>query len=99
MRTIREMMETKHERMKAKTDAFQEKVDDGQEGVKARVDSLASWIDANEGDMKVTLNACLEDMEENPAEQKSVAVHEEVPKEEAEVQTSGALKKRHGDGI
>jgi hypothetical protein len=47
--------------------------------------------------MKVILDACLEKMEANPGEQKSVAVHEEVPQEEAAVETFGAPKKRHGD--
>jgi hypothetical protein len=35
--------------------------------------------------------------ETNPDEMKSAAVHEEVPKEEAAVETSGALIKRYGD--
>jgi hypothetical protein len=36
-------------------------------------------------------------METNPEEMKSVAEHEEVPKEEATVKSVRALKKRHGD--
>jgi hypothetical protein len=36
-------------------------------------------------------------MEANPEEIESVMVHEEAPKEEAAVQTFGALKKRNGD--
>jgi hypothetical protein len=35
--------------------------------------------------------------EANPKETESVSVHEKVPKEEATVTTSGALKKWHGD--
>jgi hypothetical protein len=38
-----------------------------------------------------------EKMEANPEEMKSVAVHEEVPKEESTVETFGALKERYGD--
>jgi hypothetical protein len=38
-----------------------------------------------------------EKMEASPDEMKSVAVHEEVPKEEIAANTFGALKKRHGD--
>jgi hypothetical protein len=34
---------------------------------------------------------------ETNAEEKSIAVHEEVPKEETAVETSGTLKKRHRD--
>jgi hypothetical protein len=37
------------------------------------------------------------DLEAHPEERESEAVHEEVPKEEAAVQSVVALKKRHGD--
>jgi hypothetical protein len=36
-------------------------------------------------------------MEANPEQMKSIAVHEEVCKEEAAVKTVGALKKQHED--
>jgi hypothetical protein len=38
-----------------------------------------------------------EKTEANPEEMKSTVVHEEVPKEEAAVETFGALIKRYGD--
>jgi hypothetical protein len=41
--------------------------------------------------------ACLESKEPTSLQVESVAVHEEVPKEEAAVETVEALKKRHGD--
>jgi hypothetical protein len=41
--------------------------------------------------------ACAEKMVANPDELKSVAVHEEVPKEEIAVNTFGTLKKWYGD--
>jgi hypothetical protein len=37
------------------------------------------------------------DLEANSEDMKSVAVHEEVPKEEAAVKTVRALKKQHGN--
>jgi hypothetical protein len=64
--------------------------------MKAQLGSLASRIDSNQEEMKAMLDACLENMEENPGEQKSVAVRGEVPKEEAAAKSSRALKKRHG---
>jgi hypothetical protein len=64
--------------------------------MKAQLGSLASRIDSNQEEMKAMLDACLENMEENPGERKSVAVRGEVPKEEAAAKSSRALKKRHG---
>jgi hypothetical protein len=43
------------------------------------------------------MEACPEKMEANPEEMKSVAVHKEVPKEEAAVKTVRTLRKRQGD--
>jgi hypothetical protein len=50
----------------------------------------------------VEIDSCLGeteamDLEANTEETESEVEHEEVPKEEATVETSGALKKRHGD--
>jgi hypothetical protein len=47
--------------------------------------------------MKVILNACLEKMEANPGELQSVEVLLEVLKEDAAMETTVALKERHGD--
>jgi hypothetical protein len=43
------------------------------------------------------MKAYPEMMEANPEEMKSATMHEEVPKEEAEVKTIRALKKRYVD--
>jgi hypothetical protein len=48
-------MEMNNERMKAKMNAFQEKVDDGQEGIKDQVRCLASRIDAKQEGIKTIL--------------------------------------------
>jgi hypothetical protein len=84
-------------RLLAEINAIQDKMDDGQEEMKARAGFLASQIDVNQKEMKTMLDACLEKLVANPGELKSVAVHEEVPKEEVAVETFGALKKRHED--
>jgi hypothetical protein len=47
--------------------------------------------------MKGVLEACLEKMEANPEEMKSLAKHQLVPKEEATMQTIGALEDQYGD--
>jgi uncharacterized FlaG/YvyC family protein len=70
----------------------QEKMGDWQEEMKAQVGSLTSRIDANQKEMKAMLDASLEKMGVNPAEMQSVAVHQEVPKEEATMETIRALK-------
>jgi hypothetical protein len=80
--------------MEAQMDAYQEKMDDGQEEIKAKVSSLAFRIDVNQEEMKTILDACLEKMEANAGELQFVA---ELPKEEAAVKPVGALKKRKGD--
>jgi hypothetical protein len=43
------------------------------------------------------MKAYPENMEANPEEMKFVAVHDEVPKEKAAVETVRALKKQYGD--
>jgi oligoribonuclease (3'-5' exoribonuclease) len=91
--TIRETMDANQEN----TDAYQEKMDDGQEETKAQVGSLASRIDANQEEMKAMLDACLELVKAYPGELQSVAVHQEVPKDEAALEIIGALKDRPAD--
>jgi hypothetical protein len=56
----------------------------------AKMDSQVEKMEACLGKMEAT------NLEANPEEMKSVAVHEEVPKEEAAVETLGALKKWRG---
>jgi hypothetical protein len=92
--------------------ANQEKMDDGQEKMRARVGSLISWMDAhhaktetNHEELIASMKASHESIEVmeaypeikevDPEEMKSVAVHEEVPKEEAAVKSFGAPKKWH----
>jgi acyl-CoA reductase-like NAD-dependent aldehyde dehydrogenase len=98
MRTIQEKIKTNQEMMEVKMDANQEKMNDRQWKIKAQVASLASWINANQEEMKAMLDACLEKMEANPGELHSVVVHQEVPKEEATVETIRALDTDMGTG-
>jgi hypothetical protein len=72
-------------------------VDDGQEEIKAQVGSLASRIAVNQQEMKTVSDTCLDKMEAKAGELQSVAVHQEVPKEEAAVKPIRALKKRYGE--
>jgi hypothetical protein len=77
--------------------------------MKARVGSLASRIYAHHeemGEMRAwrkgttarqeETEACLESKDPTSVQIESVAVQEEAPKEEAAVETFGALKERHG---
>jgi hypothetical protein len=48
-------------------------------------------------DCQEATEACLESKERKSVETESVAVHEEVPKNEAAVKTVRALKKRYGN--
>jgi hypothetical protein len=93
IRTIQEMIETNQVKMVTN----QEKMNDRQEEIKDQVSSLASWIDPNQEEMKTMLDACLEKMGANPGELQSVVVHQEVPQEEATVETTGALEDPYGD--
>jgi hypothetical protein len=70
-------------------------MDDGQEEMKAQVGSHASRIDVNQEEMKAMLDACLETLEANPEELQSVAVNQEIPKEEVAVEMIRALKDRY----
>jgi hypothetical protein len=63
------------ERMMSRLDAYQEKKKD-------------AWREEMNGGRKEMM-ACQEATEVNPAEQQSVAVHQEVPKEEAAVEMIG----------
>jgi hypothetical protein len=57
MNVMREKMDSSQERMEAKTDAYQEKMEDGQVEIKDQVGSLAFRIDANQEEMKARVNA------------------------------------------
>jgi hypothetical protein len=53
------------------------------------------WI--NQAEMKAMLEACLEKMEANPEEMRSVAEHQKVPDEEAAVEMIEATEDRTKD--
>lgn len=59
-------------------------MDLGQEEMKAQVGSLTSWISVNLEEVKVMVDACLENMQANPEEKEAIA---EVPNEEAAEET------------
>jgi hypothetical protein len=75
---------------------IQEKMDNGQEEMKAQVGAPASPTDVNQ-EMKAMLDAYLEKFKANLGELQSIVVHQEVPKEEAMVEMTGALKDRPQD--
>jgi hypothetical protein len=76
-------------KMMTKLDAYQEKIYAWLEEMKGGRKETTAWQEAME--------AYAEKMETNPEEIKSVAEHHEVPNEEAEMETVGALKDRYGD--
>jgi hypothetical protein len=51
-------MKAVQERMETKMDTNQEKIDNGQEEMKGQMDSLASWINANQ--QQISQDGCLE---------------------------------------
>jgi hypothetical protein len=67
-------------------------------GSLASQEKMDAWI-AEMGTWREETTACLESKEPTSLEAESVAVHQEVPKEEATVETFGALKKLLGDHI
>jgi hypothetical protein len=78
--------ETVQEEIIAKMNAHQERLGG----------SINAWRKDTTACQEAT-EACLESKEPTSLKVESIAVHEEVPKEEAAVETFGALKKRHGD--
>jgi endo-1,4-beta-D-glucanase Y len=62
------------------------KLDDHDERMRAKMDA---WIEGME--------ECVGKLEANPEKSVVVSGHQETPKEEAPVQTSGALKEQYGD--
>jgi hypothetical protein len=54
-------------------------------------------MDNNQDDMKAMMEACLEEMETNPGEMKSIAENQEVCNEEAAVEIIGATEDRTRD--
>jgi hypothetical protein len=78
--------------MKHKMDVYRAKMDASKVWIVAKIDSQLKKMEDSLGKTEATYS------EANPEEIESIALHEEVPKEEAVVETFGALKKRHGDG-
>jgi hypothetical protein len=79
------------DKMEAKIDARQEKMD-------TWIAEMRTWRKESTACQEVT-EACLENKEPTSLEVESVVAHEEVTKEEATVETVGALKKRHRDQL
>jgi hypothetical protein len=85
------------------------KIDAIQEGMYAKLDAhherMMAMMDSHLEKMEAMVNVFEErfkkmettDLEANPEERESKAEHEEVPKEEAAVQSVRALKERYGD--
>jgi ketosteroid isomerase-like protein len=69
------------------------------------IDKVEVWIAEMRAWWKETLTcqeateACLESKEAPSLVVESVVVHEEVPKEEASVESFGTLKKQHRDSV
>jgi hypothetical protein len=84
LKEIRAGQELLKEKMLAKMETNQERMMD-------KKDSQPEKMEACLG------NAVATDLEANPGEVESQAVHDEVLKEEAAMKTVIALKKRHGD--
>jgi hypothetical protein len=72
--------------MQAETDATLKEINAGQD----------AWMEEMKADREA-MEAYPENMEGSPEDTESIAVHEDIPKEEAAVQPVRALKKRHGD--
>jgi hypothetical protein len=75
-------------------DQPQPRLDDSQDGCMAS--RMRTWQKETKACQEAT-EGCLESNEPTSSEVEAIAVHEKVPKEEAAVKTSRALKKWHGD--
>jgi hypothetical protein len=102
-------MDTKQAGMKAmqqRMDANQKEMKEGTRAIQAKADINLKEIRASQEHLKEELLTKMDsqlekmeatNMEADSGEMKSVAVHEEVPEEEAIMVTFGALKKWHED--
>jgi hypothetical protein len=79
--------------MAARLEAKIEEIKSGQVKMKSTVSPIERKMEACLGKTEAT------DLEANPEEIQSKAVHREVPNEEATVKSSGALKKWHRAAI
>jgi hypothetical protein len=62
-----------------------------------KTDTNLEEMDSFQEEMKAMLETCLEKMELNPEGIKAVAEHQDVPNEEAAVETVRALEDQSGD--
>jgi seryl-tRNA synthetase len=86
--------------MQQKMDVNQKEIKDGTKANQAKADASQKEIRASQEHLKdllTKMDSQIEKMEADLGEMKSVAVHEEVPEEEATMETFGALKKWHED--
>jgi hypothetical protein len=90
LREIRAGQEHLKEEMKAKMDSHHEKLMTLVKADKEKIEAI------REACLEKT-ESCLESKEPVRLELESIAVHEDIPKEEAIVKTVGALKKWHRD--
>jgi hypothetical protein len=58
---------------------------------------MDAWLEEIKVSRREMTEACLESKEPTSLETESIAVHEEIPKEEAVVKTVRELRNRHGD--
>jgi hypothetical protein len=77
--------------------AAMEKMDANQEEFMANLDAHQERMIAKMDASIEGLEACVGRLQANRENSDAVAKHQEVPNEEAEVETVGALKDRYGD--
>jgi hypothetical protein len=85
----KEEMKVDQEKTVARLEAKIEEIKSGQGEIESTVNAMEKKMEACLGKTKVT------DVEANLKKKESEVVHREVPKEEAAVKSSGALKKGH----
>jgi hypothetical protein len=100
-------MEQMMECLVASIETMDSKIDASQERMMAKLDAcqakMDAWLEEMKDSRKETTNcqeameACRETMEVNSGDLQSLAVHQEVPKEEAAVEIIGAMKDWLGD--
>jgi hypothetical protein len=81
------------------TDIHQARTEAIQEEIIAKMDAHQGRMGASVNAWRKEMMACLESKEPTSVEIESVAVHEEVPKEEAMEITVRTLKEQYGNGI
>jgi hypothetical protein len=98
-------METNQEKMDAKIVANNEHFEVLRGTLVSRVDIYQAMTEANQREMTAKMAAWIERKEDcvgklvaNREKSGAVATHPEVPNEEAEVETIGALEDRYGKG-